>query len=373
MDVTCLIFLSSGLFLGWSLGANDAANVFGTAVGSRMVRFSTAVVICAVFVVLGAVVSGGGASAGLGALGAITALGGAFTVALAAALTVYGMTVAGLPVSTTQAIVGAIIGWNLFSGTATDLTALSRITGTWVASPLLGAAFAWILYRLARLMIRITKPHLLILDQLLRVGFVAAGIVGAYSLGANNIANVVGVFVPAARLDTTTLGPLVLSGEQRLFAMGAMAIAVGTMFSRPVMMTVGRSLMTLNPVGGLVVVTAQAMVLFLFSSTSLQALLLGVGVHVPLVPVSSSQAVVGAVVGVALARGFKGLRQIQWTVLRNIAVGWVLTPTIAAVISYVALYIVQNVFEQEVYTAAVGAVGAVGAVTTVTAVTTIAS
>jgi PiT family inorganic phosphate transporter len=155
--------------------------------------------------------------------------------------------------------------------------------------------------------------------------------------------------------------------------MGAMAIAVGTMFSRPVMMTVGRSLMTLNPVGGLVVVTAQAMVLFLFSSTSLQALLLGVGVHVPLVPVSSSQAVVGAVVGVALARGFKGLRQIQWTVLRNIAVGWVLTPTIAAVISYVALYIVQNVFEQEVYTAAVGAVGAVGAVTTVTAVTTIAS
>ncbi len=41
MDVAVLFFLSSGLFLGWSLGANDAANVFGTAVGTRMVRFAT--------------------------------------------------------------------------------------------------------------------------------------------------------------------------------------------------------------------------------------------------------------------------------------------------------------------------------------------
>ena len=35
------LFLSSGLFLGWSLGANDAANVFGTAVATKMVRFRT--------------------------------------------------------------------------------------------------------------------------------------------------------------------------------------------------------------------------------------------------------------------------------------------------------------------------------------------
>ena len=46
MDIAVIIFLSSGLFLGWSLGANDAANVFGTAVGTRMVKFSTAAFIC---------------------------------------------------------------------------------------------------------------------------------------------------------------------------------------------------------------------------------------------------------------------------------------------------------------------------------------
>ncbi len=45
MDIAVLLFLTSGLFLGWSLGANDAANVFGTAVGTRMVRFTTAALI----------------------------------------------------------------------------------------------------------------------------------------------------------------------------------------------------------------------------------------------------------------------------------------------------------------------------------------
>ena len=56
------IFLSSGLFLGWSLGANDGSNVFGTAVGTRMVKFRTAAVISSVFVIIGAVFAGGGAA-----------------------------------------------------------------------------------------------------------------------------------------------------------------------------------------------------------------------------------------------------------------------------------------------------------------------
>ena len=87
-----LFFLSSGLFLGWSLGANDAANIFGSAVGSRMVSFRKAAIIASIFVILGAVFQGEGASHTLGKLGAVNAIGGSFTVALAAAITVYGMT-----------------------------------------------------------------------------------------------------------------------------------------------------------------------------------------------------------------------------------------------------------------------------------------
>ena len=57
MELAVLFFLTSGLFLGWSLGANDAANVFGTAVGTQMVRFTTAAIICSLFVILGAVIA----------------------------------------------------------------------------------------------------------------------------------------------------------------------------------------------------------------------------------------------------------------------------------------------------------------------------
>ena len=53
-------FLLSGIFLGWSLGANDAANIFGTAVSTRMVKFKVAALVASIFVVLGAVLSGAG-------------------------------------------------------------------------------------------------------------------------------------------------------------------------------------------------------------------------------------------------------------------------------------------------------------------------
>ncbi len=106
------IFITSGLFLGWSLGANDAANIFGTAVGSKMIRFRQAALIASIFVILGAVFQGRGTSETLSTLSSVDALAGAFTVSLCAGATVYGMTRKGIPVSTTQAIVGAIIGWS---------------------------------------------------------------------------------------------------------------------------------------------------------------------------------------------------------------------------------------------------------------------
>ncbi|NLO68454.1 MAG: inorganic phosphate transporter, partial [Bacteroidales bacterium] len=128
------LFLTSGLFLGWSLGANDASNIFGTAVGSKMLRFRKAAIIASVFVIIGAVFQGRGTSETLTSLSSVDALGGAFTVSLCAAITVFGMNKNGLPVSTTQAIVGAIIGWSLFTGNKTDLTVLARIVGSWISS-----------------------------------------------------------------------------------------------------------------------------------------------------------------------------------------------------------------------------------------------
>ena len=115
MDISFFIFLSSGLFLGWSLGANDVPNIFGTAVGTKMVKFRTATLTASLFIILGAVYAGSGASQTLGQLGSINTLPGAFMSALAAALTIYWMVKMSIPTSTSQAIVGAIIGWNFFA------------------------------------------------------------------------------------------------------------------------------------------------------------------------------------------------------------------------------------------------------------------
>ncbi len=349
MDAAVLFFLSSGLFLGWSLGANDAANVFGTAVGTRMVRFATAAAICSVFVVLGAVISGGGAAHTLGKLGAVNAMGGSFMAAFAAAFAVYFMTKVGLPVSTTQAIVGGIIGWNLFSETRTDTGTLVTILGTWIVCPLLAAAIAALLFKATVYLLRVTKPHLLRADAYTRLGLILAGAFGAYSLGANNIANVMGVFVPASPFtDFKVLGLVTFSSTQQLFLIGALAIGVGVVtYSRAVMVTVGRSLMPLSPVAAWVAVVAHSLVLFLFASEGLERLLAENGLPtIPLVPVSSSQAVVGAVLGIGLVRGGRAIR---WHVLGGIGAGWVLTPLIAGLICFVGLFFLQNVFNQQVY------------------------
>ncbi len=347
MGFAGLFFLSSGLYMGWSLGANDAANIFGTAVGTRMIKFRTAAIISAIFITVGAVISGAGAAKGLGDLGAVNALAGSFIVSAAAATTVLWMTRAGLPVSTTQAVVGAIVGWNLFTGNPTDQTALTRIVGTWIYGPILGAGIAFILYFIVRFVLERMHIHLIRLDKYTRAGLIIAGIFGSYSLGANNMANVVGVFVSASPfVDLTVLG-ITITGIQQLFFMGGLATAVGVVtYSKRVMMTIGNNLYKLSPVTAIVVIASTAMVLFLFASQGLQDWLIARGLpSFPLVPVSQSQAAVGSIIGISLAKGGKNL---NLKLLGNIVMGWIMTPTSAALLSFIALFFMQNVFGQPV-------------------------
>ncbi len=341
-------FLSSGLFLGWSLGANDASNVFGTAVASRMIKFRTAALYCSIFVILGAVISGAGASHTLGKLGAVNAVAGAFIVAFAAAMSVYLMTLASFPVSTSQAIVGAIIGWNMFSGSITDINSLTKIVSTWIFCPLLAAAIAMPLYMLTGFVIRRFSVHMFRLDALTRWSLLGAGIFGSYSLGANNIANVMGVFVPVAHLGSISFLGMSFSGAQQLFFLGGIAIAVGVFtFSKRVMLTVGKGIFDLSPVMAAVVVWSHSLVLFLFSSQALESWLKGHNLPAfPLVPVSSSQAIVGAVIGIGLLKGGKTIR---WKTVAGITSGWITTPILAAVISLLSLFFLQNVFQQDTF------------------------
>jgi len=342
-----LLFLTSGLFLGWSLGANDASNVFGSAVGSKMVSFRKAAIIASIAVILGAVIQGAGASETLGKLGSVNAIGGSFTLALAAAITVYVMTKFSLPVSTTQAIVGAIIGWNLFTGNTTDANTLSKIVGTWISGPIIGAVFAIILFILINKFKKSSRIHLIRFESYIKKGLIVVGAFGAYSLGANNIANVMGVFVPAFNLSDLDLGLFSLNSGQQLFLLGGLAIAVGIMtYSKKVMETIGGNIVELSSEGALVVVLAQSLVLFIFSSSGLSNLLVRIGLPpIPMVPVSSSQVIVGCVIGIGI---YKGARNINYRLLGQIAAGWVATPVMSGLLAFFSLFFIKNIFSIEV-------------------------
>ncbi|MEW6335060.1 MAG: inorganic phosphate transporter, partial [Thermodesulfobacteriota bacterium] len=128
----------------------------------------------------------------------------------------------------------------------------------------------------------------------------------------------------------------------------AAAIALGTFtYGKRVMLTVGEGITEMSPVAALVAVLANALVLFLFASQGLERLLLESGLPAfPLVPVSSSQAIVGSVIGIALVRGGRGIR---WRVLGEITGAWLITPLVAVVISFIALFFLQNVFQQKTF------------------------
>ena len=343
IDPIILLFLSSGLFLGWALGANDAANVFGTAVGTRMVSWRNAAIICSIFVILGAVISGAGTSQTLGKLGAITALPGAFMTALSAGFSVFVMTKSGLPVSTSQAIVGAIIGWNFFSNQATDTSTLAKILSTWIICPLLAAVIAIVILKVSKYFGRKMNLSLIRLDAYKRIALIFAGALGAYSLGANNIANVIGVFIPVQPLAELKIGSFSFSSTQQLFLLGGLAIALGVCtYSKKVMLTVGSDLGQLSSTSALIAVISHSIVLFLFASQGLEALLSRYGLPtIPLVPVSSSQAVVGAIFGISI---LQGITAVKWNVLGKIIAGWIVTPIFAGIVCFVGLFFLQNVF-----------------------------
>jgi PiT family inorganic phosphate transporter len=296
--------LLGGVFLGWSLGANDAANCFGSAVASRMVRYWTAAVLCAVFVLVGALLEG---QAGIETLSGLTSidLEQAVVITVAAGLTVTIMTVFGLPVSTSQAAVGAILGIGFFNQEI-NVTGLGKVVACWFGTPTGAVLVALVLYKALALIYNRLRLSLFQADMLLRAALVAAGSYAAYALGANNVANVTAVFVGAGTL-TVFAAALI----------GGLSIAFGVVtYSRGVMETVGRKLVRLDPFSALVVVLAEGLTVHFYT-------LLGV-------PVSTSQAVIGAVLGIGI---IKGAQTIKRKTLYGIFTGWFLTPPVACFIA----------------------------------------
>lgn len=303
------------IYLGWTLGSNDAANVFGPQVNSGMVKYRNAIILAAIFVIIGALLGG---RKGLSTVGGISdlVLSTAIISVLAAALIVNIMSYLGLPVSATQAIVGSIIGLSLLEGNTLDHTKLTRILISWVATPIGAAVIALILYDILALIWQKRARNLITFNLTVKWLSIIIGCYAAYSLGANNVANVTGTLAGAGLIS-----PLLAT------IMGGISISAGVLtYSRNVMYTVGKKITPLDPFSALIAVLSEAVTLHIFA-------LVGI-------PVSSSQAIVGAIVGVGLVRG-AGI--INRKTLAIILAGWVLTLAGSAVLAYAMGAVIRRI------------------------------
>jgi len=306
-----LFFLSTllgGMYVGWNIGANDTANCMGTSVGSGLIPYKKAVLLVAVFVIIGASLQGhyvmktigkGIVTERLSNLAVIIALlsaGGFVTLA----------TYLKLPVSTSQAIVGGITGVGFGFGANVDLTKLASIVGCWVISPILTISMSYALCYLLALPTRWIK-RIRVWERVIGIFLICTICYLAYSLGANHAGNAMGPIANLGMIDT-----------RWLVIGGGLSIAFGALtYGRRVSETVGKSITLLHPISACAAQLSAAIAIHLFS-------VLGI-------PVSTSQAIVGAVIGVGLV---KGIRTVNKKMVARIVIGWIATPTVVGLVSF---------------------------------------
>lgn len=356
------LLLFAGVFMGWSLGTNDAANAFGTAVSTGVIKYRTAIIIIAVMVIAGAFLMGEGnigkvndlavindvsaSEAKVAEAEAADAAAGnnaamkelrlksalkAFIVFTCAGATVFLMSYLGFPVSANQSITGAIVGWGLFHANYSDpivrgpaLSKLGQFASTWLLNPLGAGIISFVLvwFVTKYLEEKITKSKYY--KKIIVIGYLCAGAFASFSIGMNSSANVTALYY-----DFTAKGANLLTNAQLTATIGGIAIAVGVLtYSKRVMMTVGSSIADINELSGFVVIIAMALTIVIMGTW------MGI-------PVSTSQAVVGAVVGAGLV---KGAKHVHFGVFKNIAIAWVSSPTAAGLLTWLVALATQGYF-----------------------------
>ena len=157
---------------------------------------------------------------------------------------------------------------------------------------------------------------------ILNAGVILAGCYGAYALGANNLANVTGVYYGEGNL---------LGNGYAAVWLGALSICLGVLtygrqITDKVMKTVGKELVELTKFGSFLAVISMAIVMQIYAVVG--------------IPVSSAMALVGGTLAIGIFR-----RQINKTslkALRKTILGWIFTPIMGFVLSYVIYFVLKN-------------------------------
>lgn len=235
-----------------------------------------------------------------------------FVALISAGLFVTLATFSSVPVSTSQSIVGGVLGVGIgivgFQGNYFQLGVLLKILTCWVISPILTMLLALIFYWIILICLRAIGPSIRLNQFLGFMVIVTAGYV-SYSLGMNDVGN--------------AIGPLLSKYPDKgifLAAFGGIALAIGAFtFGRKVTETVGKSITPLDLPGALAAQISAASGVYIFSMMG--------------IPVSTSQSIVGAVIGVGLLKGAKSVSKSK---LIEIGIGWVASPVCAAIFAAIS-------------------------------------
>lgn len=305
-----------GAAVGWSIGANDAANSLGTAVGSRVLNLRQAIILIVIFGFLGAMLQGAHVTKTIGKgivpmneLPRDIALYVALVASFAACAWVVLATYWKMPISTSHSIVGAVAGAGLAIHAPIKWKVLLDIFICWIFTPVGAAILGYIFFRVLKNTFYrfIPRRHLRITISAL---IILSGCYVAYTWGANDVANAVGVITGAG----------ILSPKMSV-VYGGLAIVLGILtWGYKVIETIGSEITHLLPIMAFSAQLASAINVHVYT-------LFGI-------PVSTSHSIVGAIFGVGLVRG---VRVLNLRILREIIVCWLATPFVSGAVSFVVL------------------------------------
>ena len=312
-----ILIVVAGLYVGWNIGSNDSGNCIGPTIGAGLIRYRTGIILVAAFAVGGALVQGGGVVKTMGKgivpealppLGVLAALlSGGFFVSIA--------TFKKIPVSTSQAIVGGVAGVGLAAQLTVDFSKVITIVQCWILCPIMSGFLAFWILRLTRAVTRRVKDQRRT-RRVLSALVLMSSCYAAWALGANNLGIAIG---PIVALDMMSILVMTLLGTASI-ALGALT------FGRGIAETIGKSITKLNLKSAFAAQVAAGMGLHVFSMIG--------------IPVSSSQATVGAVLGVGMVHG---IRAISKRKIMEIVIGWIATPMVSGVTAFGVYWLILRI------------------------------
>jgi phosphate/sulfate permease len=310
MDIMTISMVLSGLFFGWTIGSHYTGATMGMAYGAGIIKSpTTATILIAIFALSGATFESHNvvSTVGTGIIRGedMTPLG-AMTMMFTAALVTAANTWMKLPVSTSQLACFSVVGAALAMGVPVFWrTTIVFLCVTWVATPIMSALLGYLFTRLTDWIMRMTSQRA---EKYLGYALVVGCCYAAYTLGANNTGNAVGVFFG-----------LKLTTEMQAGFIGGIVIAVGALtWGRPILEKVGKGIVQLDLHMGVGAKMGQ-------SITAHTAAFLGY-------PTSMNQALIGGVGGAGAARG---LKTVDLKAMKEIVISWFLTPVVAGIVSFV--------------------------------------